>query len=202
MQTLNTAATMRFQLVCLVIIFLMRTIDGRSLRTDSDENTKTQFQKYLARRFYSGYQRDNSLEEVEKPHNRHNFVARVDSDDNDQEQDEMMQLRDEAPQPPPKPEEMGVANLFNLPDLSENNRKDIQLLEGDIAVSRNRNAYQLSGKWSGGIVPYEFSSGYTAQQQNTIKAAMATITSSTNNCIKFVPRGSYPVWLRIYPGQG
>ncbi|CAF1440048.1 unnamed protein product [Rotaria sordida] len=31
---------------------------------------------------------------------------------------------------------------------------------------------------------------------------MATITSSTNNCIKFVPRGSNPVWLRIHPGQG
>jgi hypothetical protein len=202
MRTLNTAAIMLFQLVCLVMIFLMRTIDGRSLRTDSNENTETQLQEYLARRFYSGYQRDNSLEEVEKPHYRENFVAGVGSDDNDHEEDEMMQLRNEIPQPPPKPEEIGAPNLFNLPGLSENNRKDIQLLEGDIAVSRDRNAYQVSGKWSYGIVPYEFSSGYTAQQQNTIKAAMAAITSGSNNCIKFVPRGSYPVWLRIYPGQG
>ncbi|CAF4693128.1 unnamed protein product [Rotaria sp. Silwood1] len=136
-------------------------MNARSMRTDNDDSTETELQKYLASRFYSDDQ-DNSLEKVK--------------------------LRDEISQPQPKPETTGAANLFNLPNLSENKRKDIHLVEGDIAVSRGRNAYQVSGKWSGGTVPYEFSWGYTTQEQNTIKAAMAAISSATNNCIKFVPR--------------
>ncbi|CAF1523424.1 unnamed protein product [Rotaria sp. Silwood1] len=171
------------------------------MRSDSDDSTETESQEYLARRINSDY-RDDALEKVENTHSRKHYATGVDTDDNDENQGAIMELRDEISQPQQNPEPLGAPNLFNLPNLSENKRKDIHLLEGDIAMSRGRNAFQLSGKWSGGIVPYEFSSGYTTVQQNTIKAAMATISSATNNCIKFVPRGSNPVWLRIYPGQG
>jgi hypothetical protein len=112
---------------------------------------------------------------------------------------------DKMPALPPSPEELGAPNIFGLAGLSENERTDIVLVEGDIAMpvkSHERNAFIQKPKWAGGVVPYELDRAYTAAEQNTIRAAMSAISSATGNCIKFVARGNNAAWLRIFPGQG
>ncbi|CAF3890134.1 unnamed protein product [Adineta steineri] len=97
-----------------------------------------------------------------------------------------------------------VPNLFNLPGMLANNRSDITLLEGDIAlpVHDSRTAYTPAPRWPNGIVPIEFDGSFTADQQNIIIGAMSTISQNTNDCIRFVWRSNNPTWLRIHSGQG
>ncbi|CAF3721759.1 unnamed protein product [Adineta steineri] len=97
-----------------------------------------------------------------------------------------------------------VPNLFNLPGMLANNRSDIQLIEGDVAVPvhTGRTVYTPSPKWPSGIVPFEFDGPFTDEQKNIIIGAMTTISQNTNNCIRFVSRANNPVWLRIHSGQG
>ena len=97
-----------------------------------------------------------------------------------------------------------VPNLFNLPGMLANNRSDIALMEGDIALPKHtdRTAYIQSPKWPNGIVPVEFDGAFTEEQKNVIIGAMTTISQSTNDCIRFVWRNNNPAWLRIHSGQG
>lgn len=97
-----------------------------------------------------------------------------------------------------------VPNLFNLPGMLENNRTDIELVEGDIAIPINsgRTAYTGAPKWPNGIVPIEFDGVFNNDQRNLIIGAMSTISQVTNNCIRFVWRDNNPAWLRIHSGQG
>ncbi|CAF0768045.1 unnamed protein product [Adineta ricciae] len=97
-----------------------------------------------------------------------------------------------------------VPNLFNLPGMLVNNRSDIVLMEGDIALSKHtdRTAYIQSPKWPNGIVPIEFDGAFTEEQKNVIIGAMTTISQNTNDCIRFVWRNNNPAWLRIHSGQG
>ncbi|CAF3530842.1 unnamed protein product [Rotaria sordida] len=99
---------------------------------------------------------------------------------------------------------MGVPNLFNLPNISKNNRTDINLVEGDIAIpaDKNRIAFTQHGPWPNGIVPYELHGYFSASHKTMITNGMKKISELTNNCIRFVDRGSNRVWLNIYPGQG
>ena len=97
-----------------------------------------------------------------------------------------------------------VPNLFNLPGMLTNNRSDIQLVEGDIAMpaGQARTAYTQSPKWPNGIVPIEFDGAFSTAQRNIIIGAMTTISQATNDCIQFVWRMANTPWIRIYPGQG
>ena len=97
-----------------------------------------------------------------------------------------------------------VPNLFNLPGMLANNRSDIHLVDGDIAVPvhMDRTAYTASPRWPNGIVPVEIDDAFTNEQRNVIIGAMTDISQSTNDCIRFVWRNNNPVWLRIHSGQG
>lgn len=97
-----------------------------------------------------------------------------------------------------------VPNLFNLPGMLANNRTDIELVEGDIAipVQNGRTAYTAAPRWPGGVVPIEFDGVFNNDQRNLIIGAMSTISQVTNNCIRFVWRDNNPAWLRIISGQG
>ncbi|CAF1585166.1 unnamed protein product [Rotaria magnacalcarata] len=98
-----------------------------------------------------------------------------------------------------------IPNLFNLPGIHANNRTDIELIEGDIAmpVNNGRTAYIQAPRWPNGVVPVEFDGVFTNNQRNVIIGAMTTISQNTNDCIRFVWRDtSHPVWLRIHSGQG
>ncbi|CAF4690278.1 unnamed protein product, partial [Didymodactylos carnosus] len=73
------------------------------------------------------------------------------------------------------------AITVNKPSLPT---EDVKLVEGDIAVpstsSQMRNAVLSSRKWPGGIVPYQFESGwYTQAEQNIIINAMSKISAQT-----------------------
>jgi hypothetical protein len=97
-----------------------------------------------------------------------------------------------------------VPNLFNLPDMLENNRTDLVLVEGDIALplESSRTAFIQAPRWPNGIVPFEIDGIFSNNQINTIVSAMNTISQETGNCIRFVARGNNPAWLRIHSGQG
>lgn len=98
-----------------------------------------------------------------------------------------------------------VPNLFNLPGILANNRTDIELVEGDIAmpVINGRTAYISAPKWPNGMVPVEFDGVFSNDQKNVIIGAMTTISQNTNDCIRFVWRNANtPAWLRIHSGSG
>lgn len=97
-----------------------------------------------------------------------------------------------------------VPNLFNLPGMLANNRTDIQLIEGDIAipVTSGRTAFIQAPKWTNNIVPIVIDGPFSNDQKNIINSAMATISRITNDCIKFVYRTNQPAWIRIFSGQG
>ncbi|CAF3829633.1 unnamed protein product [Rotaria sp. Silwood1] len=98
----------------------------------------------------------------------------------------------------------GAPNLFNLPNLSKNTRTDINLVEGDIAIpaDKNRIAFTEFGPWPGGVVPYTLHNYFSAGHRTMITDAMRKISELTNNCIRFVDRGSNRAWLNIHPGEG
>lgn len=104
----------------------------------------------------------------------------------------------------PEQDTPSVPNLFNLPGMLENNRTDIQLVEGDIALPANgiRTAYTQAPRWPNGIVPIEFDGVFNNDQKNLIIGAMSTISQQTNDCIRFVWRDNNPSWVRIHSGQG
>lgn len=104
----------------------------------------------------------------------------------------------------PTQDPKNVPNLFNLPGMLANNRTDIKLMEGDIAIPVNdgRTAYIQAPKWPNGIVPIEFDGAFTNDQRNIIIGAMTTISQNTNDCIRFVWRNNNPAWIRIHSGQG
>jgi hypothetical protein len=101
-------------------------------------------------------------------------------------------------------EPSNAPNLFNLPNIRANNRTDLKIIQGDIAVPTNvgRTAYIASARWPSGIIPYVFDSGFTTSQQNIIIGAMNTIMQETNNCIRFVRRSIELNWVRIFSGSG
>ncbi|XP_018415222.1 PREDICTED: astacin-like metalloendopeptidase [Nanorana parkeri] len=82
------------------------------------------------------------------------------------------------------------------------------MMQGDIAVKRNRNAVICRGKsclWpkskDGTVtVPYTLSDNYTSEEKAMIQAAMEEVTVVT--CIRFVPRHQEPNYLRIQPYDG
>ncbi|XP_075044211.1 embryonic protein UVS.2-like isoform X2 [Mixophyes fleayi] len=92
--------------------------------------------------------------------------------------------------------------------LSSNQGSSRFMLQGDIAVKRNRNALVCRGKsclWpkSGdGLVrvPYTLSNNYTSEEKEIIQAAMEEVTVLT--CIRFIPRHGEPDYLRIQPHAG
>ncbi|CAF4401542.1 unnamed protein product, partial [Rotaria sp. Silwood2] len=114
-----------------------------------------------------------------------------------------------------------VANAYKLPevvisneDSSVKNQKLEQnkgVLEGDImqAPARNHGVAKIgtSVRWPNGIVPYEFATGYTAEQQAAIVSRIRKLESLTaiNNvvCIQFRPRVSSDVYyITIRNGEG
>lgn len=186
-----------FRFACLFMIFWIGTCHRKSLEIDSGENSESESLEPFSQHLDTD-DRENSVEYPDIPQSR----SYTDNDDSNSQQKEMISLRNKIPQPPPKQGEIGAPNAFNLPNLSQNERKDIYLLEGDIAVSSSRNAFIQSSKWPGGVVPYELAWGYTQTEMSVIKSAMATITRNSGNCIKFVPRASHSAWVRIHSGQG
>ena len=97
-----------------------------------------------------------------------------------------------------------VPNLFNLPGMLENNRTDINIIQGDIAirVGASRTAFTAAPRWPGGVVPYEFDGVFTSAQRNMIIGAMNAITYNTGNCIRFTKRARHNPYVRIISGQG
>ncbi|CAF1665210.1 unnamed protein product [Adineta ricciae] len=97
-----------------------------------------------------------------------------------------------------------AANPFGLPGISENTRKDIIIVDGDVAspVGQPRTLFKSTQRWPRGIVPVELDNAYSNNQKNIIITAMSKISEATNNCIRFVWRGNNPYWLRIHPGNG
>jgi hypothetical protein len=95
-------------------------------------------------------------------------------------------------------------NPFGLPGISANTRKDIVIVDGDVAapVKQSRTLFKRSQKWPHGIVPVEIDDSYSTDQKNIIINAMIKIMEATQNCIRFVWRGSNPYWLRIHPESG
>jgi hypothetical protein len=105
----------------------------------------------------------------------------------------------------PEQDPKNVPNLFNLPGMLANNRTDIQLIEGDIAMPINntsRTVYTPAPRWPNGIVPIEFDGIFSNDQRNIIIGAMTAISQATNDCIRFVYRNNNPSWIRIFSGQG
>ena len=96
-----------------------------------------------------------------------------------------------------------VPNLFNLPGMMANDRTDIELVEGDIAipVTNGRNAFIQAPKWPNNIVPYVIDGVFSATQKTIITGAMNTISQATNNWIKFVGHTNQPHWIRIFAGR-
>ncbi|CAF3391332.1 unnamed protein product [Rotaria sp. Silwood1] len=104
----------------------------------------------------------------------------------------------------------GPVNLFM--NVTINDRPDLVIVEGDIAFDAGstapqliplKNAYIVSSKWTGGVLPYLIEqSQFTAAQITTITNAMRKIEQQTNNCIRFVARTTQPTWVRIYAGTG
>ncbi|XP_056382511.1 embryonic protein UVS.2-like isoform X2 [Hyla sarda] len=82
------------------------------------------------------------------------------------------------------------------------------MLQGDIAVKRNRNAVICRGKsclWSkleDGLVyvPNTLSNNYTSEEKMLIRAAMEEIEVLT--CVRFISRHREPSYLRIQPFDG
>ncbi|XP_066438386.1 embryonic protein UVS.2-like [Eleutherodactylus coqui] len=82
------------------------------------------------------------------------------------------------------------------------------MLQGDIAVKRNRNAVSCRGKsclWSKSVdglvrVPYTLSNNYTSEEKTLIQGAMEEVAILT--CVRFVPRHGEPSYLRIGPYDG
>ncbi|XP_069824508.1 embryonic protein UVS.2-like [Dendropsophus ebraccatus] len=82
------------------------------------------------------------------------------------------------------------------------------MLQGDIAVKRNRNAVICRGKsclWSKSVdgwvhVPYTLSNNYTSEEKMLIQGAMEEIEVLT--CVRFIPRRREPSYLRIQPYDG
>ncbi|KAM9302118.1 embryonic protein UVS.2-like [Gastrophryne carolinensis] len=82
------------------------------------------------------------------------------------------------------------------------------MLQGDIAVKRNRNAVTCKGKsclWPKSkdervTVPYTLSDNYTSEEKEIIQAAMEEVTVVT--CIQFIPRQKEVNYLRIQPYDG
>jgi hypothetical protein len=97
-----------------------------------------------------------------------------------------------------------VPNIFNLPGILANNRTDIRLIEGDIAipVTNDRTVYTPAPRWPNGIVPVDIDGIFSNDQRNIIIGAMTTISQATNDCIRFVYRNNNPAWIRIFSGQG
>jgi hypothetical protein len=105
----------------------------------------------------------------------------------------------------PEQNSENVPNLFNLPGMSANNRTDIVLVEGDIAIlaTDSRTAYTPAPRWPNGVVPIEFDGVFNNDQRNVVLGAMTTISQNTNNCIRFVWRdNSHAAWVKIISGQG
>ncbi|XP_077317105.1 hatching enzyme 1.2-like [Lithobates pipiens] len=92
--------------------------------------------------------------------------------------------------------------------LTSNQGTSRFMLQGDIAVKRNRNAVICRGKsclWpkskDGTVnVPYTLSDNYTLVEKAIIQAAMEEVTVVT--CVRFVPRREEPNYLRIRPLDG
>ncbi|XP_073397921.1 embryonic protein UVS.2-like [Dendrobates tinctorius] len=82
------------------------------------------------------------------------------------------------------------------------------MLQGDIAVGRNRNALTCRGKsclWSKAAngwvqVPYTLSNSYAPEDKTLIQAAMEEVAVLT--CVRFIPRQKEPSYLRIQPNDG
>ncbi|XP_068117087.1 hatching enzyme 1.2-like isoform X2 [Hyperolius riggenbachi] len=82
------------------------------------------------------------------------------------------------------------------------------MLQGDIAVKKNRNAIICRTKsclWPKSkdgvvVVPYTLSNNYTSEEKEIIQAAMEEVTAVT--CIRFIPRREEPNYLRIQPYDG
>jgi len=82
--------------------------------------------------------------------------------------------------------------------------------EGDIALTEEqerqilngteRNAISFSRTWTGGVIPYVFSSGFSDSEKNTINAAVKEYAAKT--CITVKPRTSEPNYISIIPGSG
>ncbi|KAM4017055.1 embryonic protein UVS.2-like isoform 2-T2 [Anomaloglossus baeobatrachus] len=92
--------------------------------------------------------------------------------------------------------------------LSSNQGSSRFMLQGDIAVGRNRNAVTCRGKscqWpkatSGRVhVPYTLSDSYAPEEKMLIQAAMEEVAVLT--CVRFSPRQGEPSYLRIQPNDG
>ncbi|XP_071974792.1 low choriolytic enzyme-like [Engystomops pustulosus] len=92
--------------------------------------------------------------------------------------------------------------------LSSNQGSSRFMLQGDIAVKRNRNAVICRGKsclWSKAInglvhVPYTLSGNYTLEEKTLIQAAMEEVAVLT--CVRFSPRHGESSYLRIRPYDG
>ncbi|CAF3779892.1 unnamed protein product, partial [Rotaria sp. Silwood1] len=86
----------------------------------------------------------------------------------------------------------------NPPRTQTKSNDNLVIIEGDIIVRRNQArgvaVRDRGARWTNGIVPYQFASGYTIEQQATIIGAMRRLESSTaiNNarCIQFRPKES------------
>ncbi|CAJ0916861.1 unnamed protein product [Ranitomeya imitator] len=92
--------------------------------------------------------------------------------------------------------------------LSSNQGSSRFMLQGDIAVGRNRNALTCRGKsclWpktaNGWVqVPYTLSNSYAPEEKTLIQAAMEEVAVLT--CVRFIPRQGEPSYLRIQPNDG
>uniref|UniRef100_A0A8C5QDK1 Metalloendopeptidase n=1 Tax=Leptobrachium leishanense TaxID=445787 RepID=A0A8C5QDK1_9ANUR len=92
--------------------------------------------------------------------------------------------------------------------LASNQDTSRVMIQGDIAVRRNRNALSCPGKsclWvksADGLVPvpYRLSDNYTSDEKEVIKGAMDELMVLT--CIRFVVHTIEPNYLRIHPADG
>ncbi|CAF1351989.1 unnamed protein product [Rotaria sordida] len=117
---------------------------------------------------------------------------------------------------------ISVADAYRLPVVVVTSKEDLSVkkqkleetngtFEGDILLppARNRGVVKIgtSVRWPNGIVPYEFATGYTAEQQAAIVSRMRKLESliAINNvrCIQFRPRVSSDVYyITIRNGEG
>ncbi|XP_041445824.1 high choriolytic enzyme 1 isoform X2 [Xenopus laevis] len=92
--------------------------------------------------------------------------------------------------------------------LTSNQGTSRFMIQGDIAVQKNRNALRCPGKsclWprTGNglvLVPYTLSNNYTSTEKDIIRAAMEEVMGLT--CIRFVARNHEYDYLRICPYDG
>ncbi|CAH2326019.1 astacin-like metalloendopeptidase [Pelobates cultripes] len=92
--------------------------------------------------------------------------------------------------------------------LTSNQDTSRFMIQGDIAVKRNRNALNCPGKsclWPKSVnglvhVPYTLSNNYTSDEKYIIQAAMDELMVLT--CIQFVVRTTESNYLRIHPNDG